>query len=379
LNRKTQSVKAPWLKQDDAIVQKPDRNQDSKEETFWRNLDDEMEQFGSYVRLNEQECRARQQLVRTIREIAERTFGGKKASCEIFGSFGVLPVCCFESDIDVAVFGVVETAEQVAERINSHVRFGTKQAKLEETKTKALEEEQKKHRVKLRTKKWTEAMAAVDEANGIIYGHEDTDYSGKTGSDDSSSVPTASSQTFMDGATVETAIEILSSPENKSDATESLGKTNTVILIDDSSNDEEENEDEDDSADKLEKYISRKHSRSQDDDKDDSSGYESSVSSNDATILEDDMDLNMHVSIAAKPTPKAPPLWLRNKVLASLEELRRGLRKSKIFKTVVFIHRARVPIIKIATHHGFEIDVSIGGFGTDTSLYAKRQSEKYAR
>jgi hypothetical protein len=376
-NRKTQSEKAPWLSEDDTTTQKTDGRQNAKDESFWRNLDHELEQFGNYVRLNEQECRARRQLVQTVREIAERTFAGK-ASCEIFGSFGVLPVCCFESDIDVAVFGVVETAEQVSNRINSHVRFGKKEAKLDKTNIKELEEAQKKQRVKLRAKKWTEAMATVDEANGITYGHEDADSSGKTESDDFSSLPDHRNS-LMDGTTAETAIDLVSSPQDNSDAPDSSGKTNSVITIDDSSNGEEENDGDNDSADKLEKYFSRKRSRSQDDERDDSSGYESSVSSNDATVLEDDMDLNLHVSIEAKPSPKVPPLWLRNKVLASLEELRRGLRKSKLFKTVMFIHRARVPIIKISTHQGFEIDVSIGGFGTDTSLYAKQQSEKYAR
>jgi hypothetical protein len=157
---------------------------DTEMEAFWKNLDQELERFGDYVRLNKQEHEARQQIVETIRNIVKSTFAGK-AETQIFGSFAYLPVCCFESDVDVAVFDAFD--------------------------------------------------------------HPINDY-----------------QVF------------------------------------------------------------------------------------------------------------------RGKVLEALNQLERGIRNSKLFKNVILIRNARVPILNIATEYGFEVDVSIDGLGSDTSLYAKCQSEKYA-
>jgi hypothetical protein len=67
----------------------------------------------------------------------------------------------------------------------------------------------------------------------------------------------------------------------------------------------------------------------------------------------------------------------RRKVLEALNQLKHRLCNSKLFKNVILIHKVCFPILKIATHYGFKVDVSIGGFGVDTSLYAKHQSKKY--
>ena len=73
-----------------------------------RQLDKELEAFGRYVRLIPLECQARDHLIYTIQQAAGDLFGIQPSDCKIFGSYAARPVCTFESDVDLAIFGVVE-------------------------------------------------------------------------------------------------------------------------------------------------------------------------------------------------------------------------------------------------------------------------------
>lgn len=72
------------------------------------HLSRELEAFAGYVRLTEAECQSREYLVRKIREHCGDLFGVDGARClQVFGSFAARSVCIFESDVDLAVWGVV--------------------------------------------------------------------------------------------------------------------------------------------------------------------------------------------------------------------------------------------------------------------------------
>jgi hypothetical protein len=90
---------------------------------------------------------------------------------------------------------------------------------------------------------------------------------------------------------------------------------------------------------------------------------------------------------ASKPPPTSattigPQGHVRIKVVSLLATLCNKLRKRSISRSmqiqnVTFIKTARVPIIKIQLLSGFNVDIAVGGYGTDTSLYAAQQMELY--
>ena len=96
------------------------------------HLNQELEFFGEYVSLTPQECRAREYMIDSIQTIANELFEsaqtkfGSRSNAhtrfgqqqpdtppesdiriQVFGSFAARPVCTFESDIDLALWGVV--------------------------------------------------------------------------------------------------------------------------------------------------------------------------------------------------------------------------------------------------------------------------------
>lgn len=122
----------------------------------------------------------------------------------------------------------------------------------------------------------------------------------------------------------------------------------------------------------------------------------SAASSDDDTILDDNLDScsvdsssAMNVSFVAGPLSAhrgrnaaqsaGPQGRVRDAVIRALASMKNKLNKSKLTRKALLI-KARVPIIKIDTCFGFEADIAIGGqTGTDTSLYAVTQIEKYQR
>jgi hypothetical protein len=71
------------------------------------HLNNELEEFADYVRLSPSELHAREHLIQTIKQSSKKLFGIDESQCQVFGSFASQPVCVFESDVDLAIFGVV--------------------------------------------------------------------------------------------------------------------------------------------------------------------------------------------------------------------------------------------------------------------------------
>ena len=67
-------------------------------------MDHELDAFASYVRLDESECRVRDSLIVDLQGVVERLWA--EASVQTFGSYATPAVCCFASDVDVAVWGL---------------------------------------------------------------------------------------------------------------------------------------------------------------------------------------------------------------------------------------------------------------------------------
>ena len=56
---------------------------------------------------------------------------------------------------------------------------------------------------------------------------------------------------------------------------------------------------------------------------------------------------------------------------------KKSITRSMQIENLTFIKTARVPIIKIQLVSGFNVDIAVGGYGTDTSLYAAHQIQLY--
>jgi len=80
----------------------------SVNESTMNFLNSELESFSDYVRLSRHEIKAREHLIDKIKRCCKNLFGVEESQCQVFGSFAAQAVCIFESDIDLAIWGVVE-------------------------------------------------------------------------------------------------------------------------------------------------------------------------------------------------------------------------------------------------------------------------------
>ncbi|KAL3936584.1 MAG: hypothetical protein SGBAC_008125, partial [Bacillariaceae sp.] len=71
-------------------------------------LDHELEAFCKYVQLSDKEIQTRDNLIQTIRNEARERFGIRDSDVKIFGSYAARPVCTFESDVDLVIWGLME-------------------------------------------------------------------------------------------------------------------------------------------------------------------------------------------------------------------------------------------------------------------------------
>ena len=71
----------------------------------------ELQQFAQFVTLTEQETDARHYVLDQVLEVAEHCLDCQRLQAQVFGSFAAPQVCTFESDVDVALWGVVESTE----------------------------------------------------------------------------------------------------------------------------------------------------------------------------------------------------------------------------------------------------------------------------
>jgi hypothetical protein len=75
-------------------------------------LNQELMTFSNYVQLSPQESNAREHLINTIQDISRELFGIEESDCQVFGSYAARPVCTFESDIDLSIWGIVACKQQ---------------------------------------------------------------------------------------------------------------------------------------------------------------------------------------------------------------------------------------------------------------------------
>jgi len=95
------------------------------------------------------------------------------------------------------------------------------------------------------------------------------------------------------------------------------------------------------------------------------------------------MEVSFHADYTANEivAPSFGPTGeTRKHVLNALQKLSNGLRKQRVISNMEVRRHAKVPIIAMETHLGFEGDVAIGGhIGSDTSLFAVTQVQRYQR
>ena len=110
---------APWIQNNNKNHGGKDNNEETQQrkimngafsvdENAMKLVNSELEEFATYVKLTGPEIQAREYLIQEIQKSCRNLFGVEASQCQVFGSFGALPVCIFESDIDLAIWGVVE-------------------------------------------------------------------------------------------------------------------------------------------------------------------------------------------------------------------------------------------------------------------------------
>lgn len=125
-------------------------------------LDQELEAFSKYVQLSPKEIEARENLIRTIRNEARERFGIRDSDVKVFGSYAARSVCTFESDVDLVIWGLVES-EQSWNSETEQDDFQKETAQLFQTKEPQPEHPnmKKQHRIL----KW---KAALDEYESLM-------------------------------------------------------------------------------------------------------------------------------------------------------------------------------------------------------------------
>jgi hypothetical protein len=322
-------------------------------------LDEELLAFAAYVQLTPEEQAAREALVQSLQEVAAK----QQQEVRVFGSFATPQVCVFSSDIDIALWGAISDPPAPAPKIKAAPT------------SEQLEQERKRQRIE----SWRAALAQVDAEN-------------ETAPD---GVRHASVGSLQEALSTTKSTEDDASPTFVIDRVGFVADSSDIVLEDSTtaqpqispSHESFDESDDDDSADKMESYH-----RSQSRPSEVQPSYSryvslSSESSDDDSVLDNDDDTNvnnMQVSFFNNPLQAraGPTGRIRNKVLDALGSFRQDIRSmnSKWIRKVTFITKARVPILKMDTTLGVEVDVAIGGHnGTDTSQFAAKQSELYKR
>ena len=156
-------------------------------------LDRELEQLAAFVQLSDAECRARRQLIEHLEQLAQQLFRGQSSQhvrfgqsqsqqpepetirLGVFGSFATLPVCTFQSDVDLALWGVVPTlapaaAASSSQKSRPNDSDDRKQQPERPQRQAEPEERQKRHQAK--KEKW---LALMDASNETAHGSSDDD------------------------------------------------------------------------------------------------------------------------------------------------------------------------------------------------------------
>jgi hypothetical protein len=404
-----------------------------------QKLSDELQAFAAYVRLRPHEYQAREWLIQHITDLAGTKFTkNKNVAIQCFGSFATPEVCTFYSDVDLALHGVVEAPKLT--RFDSsdeqHVEDTTqqeedrKQAKVQKWRVllqelQELQDEEKKEYdtalgsrgVELHSFESDFPRKAYSPASIRSEGARHGEQSGSENHVTQSSIPLFE----LDVAGDEVEQTHLLSDEQVVSAADvnrsCCDGEETGCRV-------QEIESDDDSADKLENLMAsgrgeRIFSSVAEGDESPTaqiqgaSSIETEDSSDNITVLDtdvgsdqspvrkrarlsydqpshhstlhvhDDNDLGVsfHSKAPRMQTQVMGPIGdTRKSVLTALRNLGAAMRKSRVIDNVELRRHARVPIITSTSRLGFEADIAIGGHsGTDTSLFASMQVEKYKR
>lgn len=359
---------SPWLEAQPVASDQTNDNDDSTEQRSVKlprsglptdnihteTLSQELLAFAAYVQLTPEEQNARQALVQSLQEVAAK----QQQEVRVFGSYATPQVCAFMSDIDIALWGAIPDPPTTVAKADPPAPTPAQ-----------LQQERKRKRLEL----WKEALAQVDAANETV---PDAVRHASVGS-----LQEALSSTKSEDSSPSFVIDRVGSfaETSKTDIPNPVATTTHMSASHDSS-------DSDDSADKMESFQPTSSSRTR---QPNYSRYVSlsSESSDDESVLEEEDNEkinNMQVSFfTAPPLVSAGPKGrIRNKVLDALGSFREEIRRmsSKWIVKVNFITKARVPILKMNSALGVEVDVAVGGHnGADTSHFAAQQSNLYKR
>jgi len=404
------------------------------------------EHFRNYVQLTKSETDARNFVVELIQTLCRDTFikdaksktltNGNHSQSPIkvvtFGSFASPDVCTFTSDVDLAIWGVVDPeCEQSREKACSrHIRFEEKEE----------------------TNSTSDSITKLDVWKNSLYKSSNSDKHNTTILDPNTSAAqnttmsefTSSSKEISDAATensypgeinhIETSqvdlmfvldrkpnIALLEEEQTESDQTPQMSseatcnshisgqevfagrsliksqektfKESDQILPHSSYNDSEDisddysgspelcpsSDDEVDTVDKMDRFMMRNLSRDSDHVESEWNSIRHELSNDNAVESEESRDMEVgFVSQTAVDSPDFISTKTRRLVVSSLRRLGNALRKCSVHDKHELRSRARVPIIALETRIGVEADVALGGHsGTDTSEYAGMLLRKY--
>jgi len=424
----------------------------SVHETAMKHLNNELEDFAAYVRLSPTEIRAREYLIQKIQTSCRNLFGVDSSQCQVFGSFAAQKVCIFESDIDLAIWGVVEAD-------NTEKEKETSLPSSKQVDALAPSDARSDNKKQERINKW---KTLIDNASKEIMDASNTtveEPKDELNPKEDTKSPNNHNQFAVLGENEDTPLFVLDRTGDASDA-EGNGRGTVSPDENDSSNGDESNkflekrrrevidltqnsvkstnsdddndgqfddaesdESHSDNADKLENFWSRKSSAETietrpinaieileseaDGDDGDSNGEigegevlvdfndlpkrrprgqslvslsSSTTCSVQAKLDQSDMEVSYVVDINAQSARDkvGPSGNIRTRVVNSLYKLSRPLRS---YASQMHVRKkARVPIINMVTHFGFECDIALGGHnGTDTSSYANTQLSRFRR
>ena len=442
----SKSKPAPWLKN----KKNPPNGKANKEnqqrkllngafsidESAMKLFNVELEEFAQYVKLTGTEIQAREYLIKEIQKSCKNLFGVEASQCQVFGSFAALPVCIFESDIDLAIWGVVEPDPCSDDEVDEQQQHFAKRENNTSIKNNNNAEEcQKEKKKQERVLKW---KALIDDATNATQQQSEKPQS-KTNEqpiEKTNENPDGENETDEQPLFVLDRIGEASSSEldakgsgsaedpicyNDGEEDKDEGQTNADPEDDDNNDDDGSDAESEDSngddADKLENFWSRKgagpvsgNGSTYRAEKDDESSSDESVEAGEklvefndvprgrprgmslislssettcsveATMDDSGMEVSFVVDAKRTPTGRSKPVGpqgtTRTQVVKALHKLTRPLRPHSVNMHVR--KHARVPIINMVTRFGFECDIALGGHnGTDTSSYATTQLSRF--
>ncbi|OEU22309.1 hypothetical protein FRACYDRAFT_232464 [Fragilariopsis cylindrus CCMP1102] len=316
----------------------------------WLNL--ELLDFASYVRLSQTEKRAREYMIKEIQESCKNLFGVEDSQCQVFGSFAAQSVCVFESDIDLAIWGVVEPDYEGEGEDYTNQQPTTKRDR------SIFEEEEQTHPNRKKQERIIQWKALID--NATIDARQDDQLEAddlenerKISVDGSEDID---SSIFVIDRTGDTS-NTKSLADYKLEKFWSRSSYRNPINIDDE-----------------EEYVPKRRPRGQSL----VSLSSSTTCSVEAKLDESGMEVSFVIEADKHGGKKkiGPSGRTRTLVVNSLYKLTRPLRQHA--KLMNVRRKARVPIINMVTHFGFECDIAIGGHnGADTSSYASNQMSRF--